>query len=104
MTEFIFCIFAGLTLETSILKFKSFTGIFLKVLKHKCITAILQISSLERIYFGVCMYENSKVLLEIYVTRERVQKGSKLYFLKKCSISNLFHFQEDEKYVFQASS
>ena len=103
MTEFIFCILAGLTLETSILKFKSFTGIFLKVLKHKCITAILQISFLERIYFGVCMHENSKVLLEIYVTGERVQKGSKLYFLK-CSISNLFHFQEDEKYVFQASS
>ena len=47
-----FSIGAGHTLETSILILNSFTGIFFKVFKHKCRTAILQINFLERMYFG----------------------------------------------------
>ena len=57
---------------------------------------MLQISFLERMYFGICM--------QIARFFEKKQKQSMLF--KKYSISILFQLQntEDQKYVYQASS
>ena len=73
-----FSVVAGPKLESLTLKLNSFTGIFFKVFKSKGRTEILQISFLERIYFGI--YVGVAKRLKNYVTRECVQRVQKIFF------------------------
>ena len=98
-----FSIVAGSTLETlTPLILNSFAGIFSKVFKQKCRTAILQISFMERMYFEI--YTEIAKFFEKLRYRSTRAKWEQNIFRKKYSIFILFDFREHQKCVSQASS
>ena len=97
-----FSIVAGSTLETLTLTLNSFVGIFSKVFKQKCRTAILQISFMERMYFEI--YTEIAKFFEKLRYRSTRAKWEQNIFCKKYSIFILFDFREHQKCVSQASS
>ena len=74
-----FNVVAGPTLETLILISNSFTGIFFKVFKLKCRTAIPQISFLETMYFEMPM-EIAKFSEKLRYHRTRAKGEQNKFF------------------------